>query len=360
MSEATITGAGVGAPLRGPSDGPTVAEGSITAGPVAGIVLLIAGIALGYLGAAPPFALLMVSRYLLAVAGSVVAFQGITRLGRVMWGPGWDAPYWLSLSWLALIVIATVAAPILPLKTPSDSAQSLLNPSMARPDLLSSYSLGTNNQGLDILSRVIWGGRVSLLMSLGAVAIGMAVGGTIGILAGYLRRLTDAITGVFTNSLLAFPPLVLLLALVAVLSPSPRNIAIALGILIIPANVRLARANTILFAEREFVHAARSIGAKRSRVMVRELLPNVILPLISYGFVIVAALIVAEASLSFLGLGIQQPSPSWGNMIAEGLNGTFETDPHVVVVPGLVLFTTVFAFNVVGERLRASIGGGGA
>lgn len=318
----------------------------------------VAGAIVCHLAAIGILGIPMIVRIGGGIAGLVLVYRGIAALGRLVFGPDWDAAYWIAVGWLAVIVGAALLAPLLPLPTPSRSELTLLDTPMARPDLFGPNALGTNGQGLDILSRVIWGGRVSLLMAVGAVLIGMVIGGGIGILAGYLGRLTDAVTGIFANSLLAFPPLVLLLALVAVLSPSPRNIAIALGILIIPANIRLARANTLQFSEREFVQAARAIGAKRSRVMIRELLPNVILPLISYGFVLVAVLIVAEASLSFLGLGIQQPSPSWGNMIAEGLNGVVESHPHIVAVPGAVLFTTVFAFNIVGERLRSKLAEG--
>nr|WP_249420089.1 ABC transporter permease [Rhabdothermincola salaria] len=186
----------------------------------------------------------------------------------------------------------------------------------------------------------------------------MTLGGTFGLISGYLRGASDAVIGVVTNVLLAFPPLVLLLALAAVLPRTSRNQALALALLVIPINVRLARATTLSFAQREFVLAARAIGAKRRRIMIGELLPNVFVPLFSYAFIVIAVLIVAEASLSFLGLGIPPPSPTWGNMIAEGRNGVFEREPHLVLVPAGALFLTVLSFNLVGERMRARLASG--
>ena len=193
------------------------------------------------------------------------------------------------------------------------------------------------------------------------VLIGLVVGGLIGMISGYLGGKVDWALGILNNTLLAFPPLVLLLALATVMERDARNIAIALGILAIPVNVRLARANTLAVAEQGFVTAARAMGASRRRVLFKELLPNVAPPLVSYGLVLMALLIVAESSLSYLGLGVQPPNPSWGNMIAEGNGGQFENYPHVVLVPGLVVFLTVFAFNLVGGRARSRwdrVGGG--
>ena len=143
----------------------------------------------------------------------------------------------------------------------------------------------------------------------------------------------------------------MLLALATVLEPNPNNMALALAALGIPTYIRLSRANTLVFVQREFVLAAKSMGARRSRIIFKELVPNVALPLVSYAFIIVAVLIVAEASLSFLGLGIQRPEPTWGNMIAAGQND-FDRHPHLVFLPGIVMFLTVFSLNRVGEQAR--------
>src|SRR5690606_38697477 len=220
----------------------------------------------------------------------------------------------------------------------------LTSPSYAQPSLFSDHPLGTNNFGLDLLARSVYGARYSLVVAISAVLIGMIVGGAIGVLAGYFGGWIDRIVGVLTNSLLAVPSLILLIALASVLETNLRNISFALAILAIPSMARIARANTLVFSQREFVLAARAMGATRLRVMVRQIAPTVILPLASMGMVLISAMIVAEASLSFLGLGIQPPTPTWGNMIAEGQGTVFEQYPHIVWVPGLFLFLTVFSF----------------
>ncbi|WP_007024844.1 ABC transporter permease, partial [Saccharomonospora iraqiensis] len=263
-----------------------------------------------------------------------------------------DTAAWLCGAWVVLLVVGAVAAPLLPLAEHRDLTETMTAPALARPDLFGPHPLGTNNFGLDLLARLLYGARASLVVSVGAVLIGMIVGGAVGVLAGYFRRLTDSVVGVLTNSLLAVPPLILLIALATVLEPNLRNIAFALSVLALPGMIRLARASTLAVAQREFVLAAESMGASRLRVMTRELVPNVLPPLASYGMVMVSVLIVAEASLSFLGLGIQQPEPSWGNMIAEGQGDTFADHPHLVLVPGIALFLTVFSFNLLGEKAR--------
>lgn len=286
------------------------------------------------------------------LGGLVLVYLGGGRLLRRRFGAGFDLTAWTCATWVVLLVLAALLAPVLPLGEHQDIADTLDAPVLARPDLLSAYPLGTNNFGLDMLARVLHGARASLIVSLGAVVIGTVVGSALGILSGFFRKTTDTVIGILTNSLLAVPPLILLIALATVLEPNLRNIALALSLLAIPSVIRIARASTLSFAQREFVLAARAMGASRSRLMLRELLPNVALPLASYGMVMISVLIVAEASLSFLGLGIKPPEPSWGNMIAEGQGDTFGQDPHIVLVPGTVLFLTVFSLNLLGEKAR--------
>ncbi|MFB4319152.1 ABC transporter permease [Actinomadura sp. 21ATH] len=287
------------------------------------------------------------------VAGLGASYWGLNALGRARFGASFDLMFWLCAIWLITLVAAAIAAPLLPMSEHQDIVRTLNSPGMAVPDLSTAHPLGTNNFGLDLLGRIVYGARSSLVVSLAAVLIGMIVGGAIGIAAGYFRRATDATVGVLTNALLAVPPLILLIALGTVLEPSLRNISIALSLLALPGMIRMARANTLAFAQREFVLAAQALGASKWRIMLRELAPNVALPLASYGMVMVSVLIVAEASLSFLGLGIQPPAPSWGNMIAEGQdNNAFSEHPHIVLVPGVTLFLTVFAFNLIGEKAR--------
>lgn len=292
---------------------------------------------------------------LVVVLGLILMHSGGAGLGRRRWGPGFDLTAWLCAIWLTLLLVGAALVPWLPFGEHQDLSAALGESTMARPDLLTNRPLGTNNFGLDLLARVLYGARSSLVVSIGAVMIGLVVGGSIGILAGYFRKGTDVVVGIFTNALLAVPPLILLIALATVLEPNLQNIAFGLSLTALPSMIRMARANTLTFAQREFVLAGKSMGASNLRIMTRELLPNVILPLLSYGMVIVSVLIVAEASLSFLGLGIQAPQPSWGNMIAEGEGSASEQHPHIVLVPGVVVFLTVYSFNLLGERARRRV-----
>lgn len=287
------------------------------------------------------------------LVGAVLAYNGASRL---VWG--WrrakvDLLPVLSLGWLLLLGVLAVAAPWLPLPEGRNATAALSEPIYLEPLKYSDHLLGTNAAGLDMLTRALLGARTSMIVSLSAVTIGVVVGGAVGVAAGYYRRWVDRTTGILTNAVLAVPPLILLVALAAILDPNVRNMSLALALLTIPAMVRIARANTIAFAQREFVLAARAMGATRWRIMARDLVPNVALPLMSMAVVSISALIVAESSLSFLGLGIPQPGPTWGNMISEAQAGdTMEKHPFVLVVPGVFLFLTVFSFNLLGEKAQ--------
>jgi peptide/nickel transport system permease protein len=287
----------------------------------------------------------------LVLAGAAALLRGLSELGKAIRGERFDLMFWLSVTWLVLLVGAAVFADALPLRSSSDLIAALDEPSLARPDLFSAHPLGTDRQGLDILGGIIYGARVSLTIGVVAVAAGMFVGGAIGMLAGYFRGSLDRFVAVLTDSMLAFPPLILLLGLVAVLDPNVRNVTLALAVLGIPTYIRLARANTLVVAQREFVLAATALGARSRRIITREVLPNVALPVVSFGFLMVAVAIVAEASLSFLGLSVQRPNPTWGNMIALG-QADFETSPHLVFAAGAVLFITIYSLNRVGDRAR--------
>lgn len=316
-----------------------------------GVALTLAGIAVVAFAAMGLTDANAVVRVIAALAGFAVAYVGLDLVGTALFGPQFDTGLWLCVGWLALVVLAAVFADLLPLAEHRDVSKTLLEPSLLRPDLFSEHPFGTDRQGLDILAGVIYGARVSLVVGVGAVLIGMTIGGVIGIAAGYYRGRFDTVASVLTDSMLAFPPLILLLAMVAVLQPSVRNVTIALAILGVPTYIRLARANTMVYSQREFVLAARALGDRNRAIMFRELLPNVIMPIVSFGFLGVAVLIVAEASLSFLGLSVRRPNPTWGNIVAAGQE-RFQEVPHLVFVPSLVLFLTVFAFNRVGDRAR--------
>jgi peptide/nickel transport system permease protein len=285
------------------------------------------------------------------VGGALALYGSASRAARVRQGPRFELDLVLSAAWLGLVVFAAVFADLLPLAEAQDVSKTLRTPALLRPDLLSEHPLGTDKQGLDILGGVVYGARVSLVVGLGAVLVGMFIGGAIGIAAAFYGGALDRIVRLFTDAMLAFPALILLLAMVAVFGPSVRNVTIALAVLGIPTYIRLARANTLRFSEREFVLAARALGDRNRSIMVREILPNVALPVLSFGFIMVAVLIVAEASLSFLGLSVQRPTPTWGNMIAAG-QADFTRHPHLVFIPGAVLFLTVYALNRLGDKAR--------
>jgi peptide/nickel transport system permease protein len=215
--------------------------------------------------------------------------------------------------------------------------------------------LGTDTLGRDILSRIAFGSRVSLAVGFMSIFFGFVAGGFLGIVAGYFRgRLESLITG-FMDVLLAFPSLVLLLAAVTFLAegkPTIWHVTLAIGVLSIAPLGRIIRASTLTFAQREFVLAARTLGAKNGRIIRREILPNVLLPAMAFSLTAVAVAIVAEGALAFLGLSVQPPTPTWGGMINEG-RIVLRDSAHVSLTPGFVLFFTVLAMNFVGDSLAA-------
>lgn len=314
--------------------------------------LLPVGLALVYVGLATFTDRSAGIRIGFTVLGLGVSYFGLDALGKRLFGLSFETDLWLAIVWIGLVVLLAIFADLLPLGEARDTSLTLTEPSRLRPDLFSSHPLGTDSQALDILGGVIYGARVSLQVSLIAVTFGTILGGVIGVAAGYFGGKFDSVIGILTDSVLAFPPLIFLLALVSALTPGVLTISFALALLGVPTYIRLARANTLAFAQREFVLAAKALGAKPWRIIGRELIPNVVRPLLSFSFIIVAVLIVAEASLSFLGVGIQRPTPTWGNMIAAG-QAELETSPHLVFVPGTVMFVTVFCLNRIGDKARA-------
>ncbi|MGW0020836.1 ABC transporter permease [Rhodococcus sp. NPDC003382] len=255
---------------------------------------------------------------------------------------------YLSVVWLVVLITAAVFADLLPLAsyaTPVGTPRT--GPQLGSLDLL----LGTDTLGRSMLSRIVYGARVSLVVGAVAGLIGFVIGSLAGLLAGYFRGRLDSIVTLVADAMLAFPPLILLLALASILTPSVPTMLLGLTVMVVPSFIRLARANTMSWSSREFVRAARNMGAGHGRILFREILPNVLAPLAAFLPIVMAALIVAEGSLSFLGLGIPPPQPSWGGMISDGKDA-IATYPHLVFVPALVIFFTVFALNQVGDHLR--------
>lgn len=269
--------------------------------------------------------------------------------------PGTTAPkrrlgwfFWVCAVWLALVVIGAVFAPVLPLQSSTATAASSL------PYELPSihHLLGTDTLGRDLFSRVVYGARVSLVVGFGSIAIGVLVGGLMGLVAGYVRGTVDTILSALANIALAFPALILLLAVVAFVGANLLNITVAIGVLSIAPIFRVVRGTTVAFADLEFVTAANGVGATRRRVLFREILPNVVPIVISYSLVFVAVSILAEAALAYLALSVPPPTPTWGGIVNEG-QASLSSDPYICLWPSIALFLTVLALNFVGDRLRA-------
>ncbi|MGY1550499.1 ABC transporter permease [Microbacterium sp. A588] len=253
------------------------------------------------------------------------------------------------MTWLLLIMLAAVLFPLLPIA----GYETVVGPPRTPPSLTQGIDLvlGTDGFGRSNLSRCLAGARVSLLVGLVAGLAGFIVGGLLGAIAAYYRRATDAVISLIADIILAFPPLILLLALSAIREQSLDTLLVGLSVISVPAFLRLARANTFAWSSREFVLAARNMGASSSRILFREISPNVLPSLAVYLPIVIATLIVAEGSLSFLGLGVPPPTPSWGGMIAAG-KSSIATAPYLVFVPAVFVFLTVFSLNQAGDALR--------
>jgi peptide/nickel transport system permease protein len=258
---------------------------------------------------------------------------------------------WLCIAWLVIVAAAALLAPILPIDDPRIT--DFFVPNNSAPGT-GGHILGTDVNGYDILSRLIWGGRVSLVVALGVLVIGMVVGGLIGLLAGFFRGKVETLLMATVDIFLAFPALILLIAIVAFLGADLKNVVLGISLVSIPAFARIARATTLTFSQREFVLAARAAGASNSRILAREILPNVLLPLLAFGLLVVAIAIVAEGSLAFLGLTSTE-TVSWGGMINGGRRPLQEENiAHVAMIPAFVMFLTVLAVNFLGDRFRAA------
>jgi peptide/nickel transport system permease protein len=295
-------------------------------------------------------------RVLVAAVGAALIWRGLQQLGSIQFGPTFRIGYVFALAWLTLVIFCAVFADWLPIehwRTADLSSGAFdMPPALRWPE-----PLGRTTNGYSNLSHVIYGARTSLMIGAIAVLVGLAVGLVVGLLAGWYGKSVDAVIGIATNSILAFPPLILLLAIVAVYGSSVRTLALGLAVISVPTYTRLMRAQTLAVRQREFVLAARAMGASNRRLMWKEVLPNALLPVVSYSFIVLAAVIVAEGTLSYLGVGVPSPQPSWGGMIAGGQR-KLKTDPHLVFVPAAVMFLTVLSFNRVGEVLRHKVLGG--
>ena len=258
----------------------------------------------------------------------------------------------LALVGLALVAVLALSAALAPWLAPHDPARQSLIEKRATPG--GKYLLGADEFGRDILSRVIYGSRVALLVGLLSAAIAVLGGLLLGTIAGFAGGWLDAVLMRGIEILLAFPYLLLALAIVAALGPGALNTTIAVGIWGVPAVARIVRGSVLALRETEYVGAARALGAPAAALLGRHILPNIVPGLIVYATLFMANAILLEAALSFLGLGVQPPTASWGLMVSTGRD-VLLIAPHVATVPGLAIMVAVLAFNLVGDGLRDAL-----
>ena len=253
---------------------------------------------------------------------------------------------------LAAVVFFVLLAVLAPWISPHDPLATSWSAVRKAPS--AAYLFGTDEIGRDVLSRVIWGTRASLMAGVISVGISLALGVPVGLLAGYAGGWTDAFISRFTDAMLACPFLILAIALAAFLGPSLANAMVAIGISATPIFIRLTRAQVLAAKVEDYVEAARALGNPHLRIALRHILPNIVAPLIVQATLAIAAAIIAEASLSFLGLGQQPPAPSWGSMLNTAKNYV-DNAPWMAIWPGLSIFLLVLSFNLLGDGLRDAL-----
>lgn len=256
---------------------------------------------------------------------------------------------WVGLVLLLFMVVLAVLAPWISPYNPNDqNILDRLEPSSAE------YLLGTDQYGRDILSRILWGARISLSVGTISVLMGMAAGTVLGIFAGYKGKYWDYLIMGIMDVFMAIPTLLMGLMVVAVLGPNLVNLTIAIALTVAPRFARIARAPTISIKNRDFIEAGRAMGFSDLRLMAGHIFPNILGELVVMGSLWVATAVRIEASLSFIGLGVKPPTPTWGGMIREGFQ-TILSEPWVSIYPGIFILITVLAFNMLGDGLRDAI-----
>lgn len=260
----------------------------------------------------------------------------------------------LAMAGLTLLTLLYLAALLAPWIAPYDpiAQEDLVRTGYLAPS--AQHWLGTDQFGRDVLSRLLYGARISLLIALTAITISITLGTLLGAVAGYLGGKVDAVVMRFIDLVLSFPRLILLILIVALTRPSIPLIILVLGLTHWPGTARLVRGEVLSLREREFIDAARALGFGRVRIIFRHLIPNVLAPVIVAATLGIGDTIVAEAGLSFLGLGVQPPTPSWGNMVADGRQNLIGAW-WIATFPGLAIVLTVMAFNLVGDGLRDAL-----
>jgi len=251
-----------------------------------------------------------------------------------------------------LVLVEIMVAILAPYLAPFDPVKQDLKSTLL-PPLTAGHLMGTDDLGRDMLSRIIYGARISLLVGVAVVGIATVVGVPVGAAAGYSRKL-DRWISMGVDTLLAFPGILLALAIVAALGPGLINVMIAVGIYSMPMYIRVVRAQVLTLKEREFVTAARAIGVRETGILFRHILPNCIGPVIVQATINVGTAILSAASLSFLGVGVQPPTPEWGAMLSQSRLYVVIA-PHAVTFPGLAIMSVVLGFNLLGDGLRDAL-----
>jgi len=248
-----------------------------------------------------------------------------------------------------LILIYLMTALLAPVIFPRNPSSLNLMKSLERPSI--ENPLGTDELGRSILGRIIYGSRVSLLIAIGVVAVGLLVGVPLGLISGYYGGKVDFGIQRVTDTMLAFPGFLLALALVAVLGVGLKNTIISVGISMVPIYIRLVRGCTLLVREQTYVEAARAVGTRDAMILLRHILPNVLVPIVIQTSLGMGTAILFAAGLGFLGIGVQPPTPEWGAMLGSGRAYLFNA-PHVATFPGIAIFFAVLGFNLSGDGLR--------
>jgi peptide/nickel transport system permease protein len=257
-----------------------------------------------------------------------------------------NVPVWIAAVWIGGLVLGALLADVLPIA----GYDEVVGAPMQGPRLTGEV-LGTDAIGRSVLSRILYGARASMGVGLAAAGVALLVGGFLGLLAGYFRGPIEAAVDTLAEVVQAFPPLLFLIALAAALRPSLPSLTLSMALLIIPSFARMTKGSVVARSSREYVLAARAMGASHWRIMFREVLPNALMSIVAFSVVVMALLIVIEGSLSFLGFGMPMPYPSWGGMVAES-DDRIATHPSLVFVPVFFLFMTVYSLNTVGDHLR--------
>lgn len=248
-----------------------------------------------------------------------------------------------------LILIYLTVALMAPVLFPGNPSAPNLMKSLERPSL--KHPLGTDELGRSILGRILYGSRVSLLIALGVVCVGLLIGVPLGLISGYYGGKIDFIIQRITDTLLAFPGFLLALALVAVLGVGLKNTIISVGISMVPIYIRLVRGCALSVREQTYVEAARAMGTRNGTILIRHILPNVLTPITIQTSLGMGTAILFAAGLGFLGVGVQPPTPEWGAMLGSGRAYLFHA-PHVATFPGIAIFLAVLGFNLSGDGLR--------